>query len=107
VDTTASIRLSALTRTKLQLAAYDLDTTLEDLAADILAAWQRPRSTAPVNERVRQHRERRRRARYGADYRERYCEGCGGQMPRDVNPNARYCTDRCRQRAYRERVAAR
>ena len=34
------------------------------------------------------------------------CEGCGDAMPDAVNPNRRWCSDRCRKRASRAGIAS-
>lgn len=34
------------------------------------------------------------------------CEGCGDAMPEAVNPNRRWCSDRCRKRASRAGIAS-
>src|SRR5215469_5788381 len=98
-----TVHVEGLTATKLQLAAYEMDMAVEDLVGEILRQWHRPRPVTPVAERVAAHRERKRTAKYGDDWRERYCLSCGGRLRDDALPKAKYCTSRCRQSAYRER----
>lgn len=85
--------------------AYENDQSVDEYALDLLtellpAVITKPKSKAEMMAALR---ERRRDEQYGPDWRTALCVQCGGELPPYHLPNTRYCTDRCRQAAYRER----
>jgi len=106
MDRPIDIPFTPATYNKLRSAAYEQDCTVGVLAGEILAGWRPARMPKTSADRVAAYRARQRAKQDATDKRNSHCLGCGGELPAGSRLGATYCTNRCRQRAYRDRLIA-
>ena len=100
-----TVNISDQLYNQLRRLAYDNDTHIDDYAEDILHKML-PVEAAPKRTKAQMMaalRAGRKVEKYGADWQTNLCAHCGGELPTYHLPNTTYCTDRCKQAAYRDR----
>ncbi len=102
-----SLNISDALYNTIRRLAYENDRAVDEYAEELIATMLPVARKAPKAKReiMAELRDRRRAEQYGADWRTNLCEHCGGELPTYHLPNTHYCTDRCRQAAYRARKA--